>query len=250
LDRLAAHVIATAALTVTLATVPVLFADASHAASTSAPANQTADTSHQATDARNGYAGSDPFPALPPLEAETETGPRQAQAQSPAPAQAPSAGAAPGTAPAGPREHPRRRHEAGLLRHERLHAAAAQLPCADRHEVGAPGFELYHGMTAFSVRTYYSASCHSYYGYSFAWLQFRNLHVRYDVGVAVYDAKHDAIEGARTYVGGAGGPVYWSAPIQAAKGECVQAEGHYFYYPASAPGGFEEGDTRAAKICV
>ncbi len=33
MDRLAAHVIATAALTVTLATVPVLFADASHAAS-------------------------------------------------------------------------------------------------------------------------------------------------------------------------------------------------------------------------
>ena len=37
MDRLAAHVIATAALTVTLATVPVLFADASHAASSHVP---------------------------------------------------------------------------------------------------------------------------------------------------------------------------------------------------------------------
>lgn len=43
MDRLAAHVIATAALTVTLATVPVLFADASHAAAP-APAASSAST--------------------------------------------------------------------------------------------------------------------------------------------------------------------------------------------------------------
>jgi hypothetical protein len=121
-------------------------------------------------------------------------------------------------------------------------------------------------MIAFSVREFYSPSCHSYYGYSFAWLQFRRLHVRYDVGMAVYDAGHDAIDGARSYADGTGGPGYWSAAVPAAipaaaavsaatpapvgQNGCVQGEGHYFYYPADAPGGFEEGDTRSAKVCA
>lgn len=42
MDRLAAHVIATAALTVILATVPVLFADACHAATATATTSDSA----------------------------------------------------------------------------------------------------------------------------------------------------------------------------------------------------------------
>jgi hypothetical protein len=172
MDRLAAHVIATAALTVTLATVPVLFADASHAATV--PVSQ-------------------PAAALP--------------------------------------------------------EAAAQ-PCADRYQVGETRHEYYHGMTAFSVKEFYSPSCHNLYGYSYAWLQFRDLHVRYDVGMAVYDLTHGAIDGAETYLGGIGGPAYWSAPVHLTGKTCFQGEGHYFYYPPNAPGGFEESDTRSTPVCA
>ncbi|HTJ68623.1 MAG TPA: hypothetical protein VL551_13895 [Actinospica sp.] len=169
MDRLAAHVIATAALTVTLATVPVLFCDASHAATI--PATRTAA------------------------------------------------------------------------------AAAPAQPCADRHQVGRTVHEIYEGITAFSVKEYYSPSCHALYGYSYAWLQFRTMHVHYDVGMAVYDVTHGAIDGPRTYIGGQGGPDYWSAPVHLAPKTCYQGEGHYFYYPPNAPGGFIEGDTRTTSVC-
>ena len=189
MDRLAAHVIATAALTVTLATVPVLFADASHAAtvptgtSTTAPATQT-----------------------------------------------PSA-----TGPAATPAHPRRLFAGG--------------PCADVRQVGQTAHEVYDGIVAFSVKEYYSPACHDYYGYSYSWLQFRNLHVRFDVGAAVHDMTHDSIDGARTYVGGEGGPNYWSAPVPAQAGSCYEGEGHYFYYPPNSPYGFVEGDTLSTKVC-
>jgi len=199
MDRLAAHVIATAALTVTLATVPVLFADASHAATTSATAAPQVQTA-----------------AAPP-------GP-DAQA-----------GQTPVTVTLTLPERPRLLFSGG--------------PCADVRQVGPTAHEIYDGMVSFSVKEYYSPACHDFYGYSFAWLQFRRLHVRYDVGMAVYDTTHDSIDGARTYVGGAGGPDYWSAPVPAAKGTCYQAEGHYFYYPPNSPYGFLEGDTRSPKVC-
>ena len=177
MDRLAAHVIATAALTVTLATVPVLFADASHAAT---------------------------LPVTAPKTATVKT----------------------------------------------VHAQTAVTPCADRYQVGRTEHEFFHGMTAFSVKEFYSPSCHSYYGYSFAWLQFRRLHVRYDVGMAVFDVTHQAIDGARTFIDGAGGPDYWSTPVTVAHGTCVQGEGHYFYFPPNAPGGFVEGDTQSTEVCA
>jgi hypothetical protein len=185
MDRLAAHVIATAALTVTLATVPALFADASHAATlpTAAlkPAPSTAGPAAIA-------------PHLPPLPAPT--------------------------------------------------------PCSDRYQVGSTAHEAFHGITAFSVKEFYSPSCHTLYGYSYAWLQFRELHVHYDVGMAVYDATRGAIDGAATFVAGAGGPDFWSAPVHVAPHTCYQGEGHYFYYPPNAPGGFEEGDTRSTTVCA
>ena len=177
MDRLAAHVIATAALTVTLATVPVLFADASHAAT------------------------------VPATAATTQPAPT----------------------------HPRLLFNGG--------------PCADAYQVGQTVHELYNGMVAFSVKEYYSPACHDYYGYSFAWLQFRKLHVPFDVGMAVYDTTHDSIDGARTYAGGIGGPNYWSAPVPAERNACYQAEGHYFYYPPNSRYGFVEGDSLSTKIC-
>ncbi len=59
----------------------------------------------------------------------------------------------------------------------------------------------WHGEIIFSVKEFYSPACHDFYGYSFAWLRFRRLHVPFDVGMAVYDVTHDAIDGARTYIG-------------------------------------------------
>jgi hypothetical protein len=172
MDRLAAHVIATAALTVTLATVPVLCADVSHAAAVPAAA----------------------------VSALAPTVPVQ--------------------------------------------------PCSDRVQVGQAAHEIYQGIVAFSIEEFYSPSCHAMYGYSFASSQFRALHVRYDVGMAVYDETHGAIDGAATAIGGVGGPAYWSAAVHVVPGTCYEGEGHYFYYPPSAPGGFIEGDTRTDEVCA
>jgi hypothetical protein len=222
MDRLAAHVIATAALTVTLATVPVLFADASHAAtrSVSVPATATP-SSWQAIDARTGTTARS---TEPPLAAETQTAPARTAA-------AAAALPPPGT--------------------DRTYTLPqAGRPCADLRPVGGTTHARYHGMIAFSVRQYYSAACRSFYGYSFAWQRFRKLHVRYDVAMAVFDDTRDAIVGPRTYVGGAGGPTYWSAAAPAAKGDCTRGEGHYFYGPAGTRYGFEEGDTMSPKVCA
>lgn len=223
MDRLAAHVIATAALTVTLATVPVLFADASHAATRSVPSATSTATpsSSQADDARTGTTARSPEPPRTP-ETQTATAPA---------AETEAAGSASGTAWA------KTLPQAGR-------------PCDDLRQVGGTVHALYHGMIAFSVRQYYSEACHSYYGFSFAWLRFRRLHVRYDVGMAVFDDNRDAIDGARTYVDGTDGPGYWSQPVPTADGQCTQGEGHYFYYPADAKYGFEEGDTLTPKVCA
>lgn len=183
MDRLAAHVIATAALTVTLATVPVLCADVSHAAAVT--------------------------PIASPAAAATAT-----------------ATATPST------------------------AIAPVQPCSDRFQVGQTRHEVYQGIVAFSVEEFYSPSCHAMYGYSYASPQFRALHVRYDVGMAVYDETHGAIDGAATAIGGIGGPAYWSAAVHVVPGTCYEGEGHYFYYPPNAPGGFIEGDTRTDEVCA
>jgi hypothetical protein len=223
MDRLAAHVIATAALTVTLATVPVLFADASHAAT------RTASVPAAAADPSPSPAGD----TLPGTVVRPPQPPRAAGAQT---APSPAAGAR------SPRSAPR----TAWTRPPR----PAGRPCADVRQVGGTAHALYHGMIAFSVRQYYSSSCDSYYGYSFVWSRFRKLHVRYDVGMAVDDTTRDAIDGARTYIGGAGGPAYWSVAVPAAKGECTQGDGHYFYYPAHSKYGFEEADTVSPKVCA
>jgi len=274
MDRLAAHVIATAALTVTLATVPVLFADASHAASSPlSAAAPAADPQPQASnDARSDAAA---LPALPPLDADPQAAlpaaahadPETAAPQAAGPAEAetaPSPAAKPPAAAAEPPAYGAARASRAAAKAHAVHTVHADHrgahgsmllhswggPCADVRQVGATGHALYHGMIAFSVKEYYSPACRSYYGYTFAWLQFRRLHVRYDVGVAVYDFTRDSIVGARTFLGGAGGPSFWSAAIPAAKGTCTQGEGHYFYYPAGAPGGFEEGDTFTTRTCA
>lgn len=220
MDRLAAHVIATAALTLTLATVPVLFADASHAATRPASPDVSAakSSSWQAADIRT---AADARSIHPPRTAEAQT----------APARAAAAGS---VSPATWTDT----------------LPQAQRPCPDVQQVGRTVHALYHGMIAFSVRQYYSASCRSYYGYSYAWQQFRRLHVRYDVGMAVYEAPSDTIDGARTYAGGAGGPAYWSGAVRGAKGGCSQGEGHYFYYPAGSKYRFEEADALSPRVCA
>ena len=70
MDRLAVHVIATAAVTLTLATVPVLFADACHASSSAAP--QTA-TTRAATHASSRLALAPAIAVLPALSAQAQT---------------------------------------------------------------------------------------------------------------------------------------------------------------------------------
>ncbi len=93
------------------------------------------------------------------------------------------------------------------------------------------------------MKLYYSTQCRETYGYAYPWLQFRMMKVHYDLGMGVFDVTHDAIDGARTFVGGAGGPDFWSSPVTVAAGTCTQALAHVFYPDT-------ETDTFTDKICV
>ncbi|MBR7835842.1 hypothetical protein KDL01_21390 [Actinospica durhamensis] len=241
MDRLAVHVIATAALTVTLATVPALFAVPCHASSAAAAA-ETAATATVRTANRAPSALSDAVvlpdavAVLPALSGRAQTPAAEAAAAHPAE-----------PAPASPRPAPTR---PGSEYGRRLFPSQPDRRCADVRQVGHTVYARYRGMIAFSVRQYYSAECRTYYGYSYAWHRFRRLHVPFDVGMAVYNTHTDAIDGAVAYIGGRGGPGYWSAVVAAQPGQCTCGEGHYFYYPADAPGGFIEGDTLTAPVCA
>ncbi len=242
MDRLAVHVIATAALTVTLATVPALFADACHASSTAAGqlAVTATGTALYESSARPSAAALPPAVAvLPALSGPAQTPAAEAAAARPAlPAEpAPAASRAAQTP-----THPGRGR--------RLFPSEPRHRCADLEQIGHTAYARYRGIIAFSVRQYYSADCHTYYGYSYAWHRFRRLHVPFDVGMAVFAVRADAIDGAVSYAGGHGGPGYWSAAVTAHSGECTQGEGHFFYYPADAPGGFIEADTMTAPTCA
>jgi hypothetical protein len=116
------------------------------------------------------------------------------------------------------------------------------IPCADAYQVGTTAYARWHGMVAFSVKEYYSPSCHAVYGYAFPWLQFRLQNAHYDLGMAVFDVTHDAIDGARTFLGGAGGPDFWSAAVSVPPKTCTEGLAHVFYPDT-------ETDTYTVKFC-
>lgn len=122
-------------------------------------------------------------------------------------------------------------------------SASAPMPCADAHQTGNTSYARWHGIVAFSVKQFYSPGCHAVYGYAFPWLQFRLLKIRYDLGMGVFDTTHDAIDGARTFVGGAGGPDFWSSPVAVPKGTCTQGLAHVFFPDI-------ESDTFTTKYCA
>ena len=51
----------------------------------------------------------------------------------------------------------------------------------------------------------------------------------FDLGMADFDLTHDAIDGAQTYVAGAGGPDFWSDPVVVPAGTCTQGLAHIFF---------------------
>lgn len=117
------------------------------------------------------------------------------------------------------------------------------VPCPDAHQVGTTAYARWHGTVTFSVKLYYSTQCHETYGYAYQWLQFRTMNVHYDLGMGVFDVTHDAIDGARTFVAGAGGPDFWSSPVTVPTGTCTEALAHVFYPDT-------ETDTFSDKICL
>ena len=100
--------------------------------------------------------------------------------------------------------------------------------CSDAYQVGSTVYAHWHGEIIFSVKQYYSPSCHARYSYGFPWLQFRNQQVSYDVGMSVFDVTHDSLDGGTTYLDGVGSPDYWSAPVTVPAGTCTEATVHLF----------------------
>lgn len=182
MDRLAAHVVATAVLTAALAAVPAAMANPT-------PANATTNPK-PTTSASAPGPSSQPAPPLPSNRTRTEA-----------------------------------------------------FPCADARQIGDTSYARWHGVIAFSVKLYYSRQCRESYGYAYPWLQFRLLKVRYDLGMGVFDTTHDAIDGARTFVGGSGGPDFWSSPVTVPTGTCTQGLAHVFYPDT-------ETDTFTARFCA
>jgi hypothetical protein len=115
--------------------------------------------------------------------------------------------------------------------------------CADAYQVGQTVYAHWHGEVIFSVKQYYSPSCHARYSYAFPWLQFRNQHVSYDVGLAVFDVTQDSLDGGTTYVNGIGSPNYWSAPVAVPAGDCTEATVHLFLPD-------DETDAYTQKFCL
>ena len=186
MDRLAAHIVATAVLTVALAAIPTAMAQPASSSSSSAAPSSTQ------------------TPAAIPTQAPT----------SPAASSQPRKPAAP------------ERREHG---EHRWHEFVLPPNCPDAFQVGATKFARWHGEVAFSVKQFYSPRCRARFGYAHPWLGFRAEHVTFDLGMADFDLTHDAIDGAQTYVAGAGGPDFWSDPVVVPAGTCTQGLAHIFF---------------------
>lgn len=187
MDRLAAHFVAMAVLTVALAAIPTAMAQPTSSQSAAAASSAPAQTSIS--------------PAAP-----RASGSAQARGE-----------------------------------HNRPEIA---LPpgCPDAFQVGPAAYARWHGAIAFSVKQFYSPSCHARFGYARAWRRFRDQRVSYDLGIAGFDATHDAIDGARTYVGATGGPDYWSDPVSVPAGTCTEGLAHVFFPD-------DETDTFTSEFC-
>lgn len=84
--------------------------------------------------------------------------------------------------------------------------------CTDLREIGRPGYVRWHNMTILSVREWASRACGQRYAEAYAWRQFRAEHVKYELGVAIFDSTHDRYLGARQFAA-AGGPAYWTTGV-------------------------------------
>ena len=224
MDRLAAHVVATALLTAALAAVPLALNKPASEASTIKAALPAAPLSPTFTAAASTkFSGitatltrvQSSSAALTPTTSTTPT-PKSPTPSSTATAAAPSPSPKPVLVP---------------------------IPCPDAYQVGTTAYARWHGMIAFSVKQFYSPKCHSVYGYAYPWLQFRVQKQPYDLGMAVFDLTHDAIVGARTFVNGTGGPDFWSAPFVPTSGTCTQGLAHVFFPDT-------ESDTFTDKFCL
>jgi hypothetical protein len=133
--------------------------------------------------------------------------------------------------------------QTGTVQTETTPAPGKGAVCADAYQVGQTVYAHWHGEVIFSVKQYYSPSCHARYSYAFPWLQFRNQHVSYDVGLAVFDVTQDSLDGGTTYVNGIGSPNYWSAPVAVPAGDCTEATVHLFLPD-------DETDAYTQKFCL
>lgn len=212
MDRLAAHIVATAVLTVALAAIPTVMAQPASSSSTVPSRAQT------------------PAPTSTPTQSSTAPS-----------ASAPSASGSGSATPAAPQKpaSPKRRTHEEHRRHETV------LPpnCPDAFQVGPTQYASWHGAIAFSVKQFYSPRCHARFGYAHPWLSFSAEHVSFDLGMADFDLTHDAIDGAETFVGGAGGPDFWSDPVVVPAGTCTQGLAHVFFPD-------DETDTFTSTYCA
>lgn len=187
MDRFAAHIVATAVLTIALAAIPTAMAQPA-----SSPSSSAAPSSPRA-----------------PKPAPTAT-----------PAQASASPSAPSKADA-PEWRAHGEH--------RRHMIALPPNCPDAFQVGPTRYARWHGEVAFSVKQFYSPRCRARFGYAHPWLSFRAAQVNFDLGMAEFDLTHDTIDGARTFIAGAGGPDFWSNPVVVPAGTCTQGLVHVFF---------------------
>jgi hypothetical protein len=192
MDRFAAHIVATAVLTVALAAIPTAMAQ---------PASSSATSS-------------------------SDTGP-SGTAPSSVPTKSPTSPATPSTsASTAPKASER---ELPPLTWHKRHEIALPPGCPDAFQVGPTEYARWHGAIAFSVKQFYSPLCRARFGYAHPWFQFRAAKVSFDLGMADFDLTHDTINGARTFVDGDGGPDFWSDPVSVPAGTCTQGLAHVFF---------------------
>lgn len=244
MDRFVAHCVATAVITAALAAASTVRAESSGAEA--APATTTATTAPAAfTRTPVGPADADRLSGAFPAARV----PGVSVPMIPAPAPAGSATAAPSVLVptvsmpvASPLSPDNPLPAAAGLDTDLASGVSKGAVCADAYQVGPTAYAHWHGEIIFSIKQYYSPSCHARYSYAYPWLQFREQDAAYDVGLAVFDTTHDALDGAVTYVDGIGSPNYWSAPVAVPRGGCTEATAHLFLPD-------DETDTYSQRFC-
>lgn len=104
-------------------------------------------------------------------------------------------------------------------------AAQAAGVCNDAYQIGKTGYIKWKGMTAASVKQFYSPNCNRNYSYMYKWKQFHDVQPKISANVAIYKVKTAELVGLRSWVNTTARS-FWSNPADTVR-FCTTARGAF-----------------------